>query len=293
MVLRPHDLFLSLQVPIDRFIRRLRRGGAPAVTGRRFVIVQIDGLSRAVLDQALASGHLPFLKRLLRRRGYKIQPMSVGLPTSTPAFQMAAMYGVRPDIPGFHYYDRERQTDVHFPRPGHVAMVEAKLSASRCGILQGGSAYGCVFTGGADNNLFTFATLPRPSGRRVLAALSPFVVLAWVCATSLLRTIIELVKALPHLANRQTRQQSRRWFMIKVGISVWMRGFFTMAVSRDLYAGVPAVYVNYVDYDEAAHAFGPRSRPAFVSLGRVDRAIYHLWRVVRRVPEHRYDVYIL
>ena len=31
-----------------------------------------------------------------------------------------------------------------------------------------------------------------------------------------------------------------------------------MAVSRDLYAGTPAVYVNYLDYDVAAHAFGPR-----------------------------------
>jgi hypothetical protein len=38
--------------------------------------------------------------------------MSVSLPTSTPAFQMATFYGVRPDIPGFHYYSRERQTDI-------------------------------------------------------------------------------------------------------------------------------------------------------------------------------------
>jgi hypothetical protein len=66
-----------------------------------------------------------------------------------------------------------------------------------------------------------------------------------------------------------------------------------MAVSRDLYAWVPAVYVNYVDYDEAAHNFGPVSRPALANLRRVDRAIRQLWRVVRRVPEHRYDIYIL
>jgi hypothetical protein len=293
MALRAHDRVLSLQLAIDRFIRRLRRGAAPAVTQRRFLIVQIDGLSRTVLDQGLVSGHLPFLKRLLRRHGYRVQPMTVGLPTSTPAFQMAAMYGVRPDIPGFHYYDRDRQADIHFPRRGHAARVEAKLSASRPGILQGGSAYGCVFTGGAGNNLFTFASLTNPSGRGMLAALSPFVVLGWVCMRSLVRTVVELVKAVPHLADARTRQQGRRWFAIKVGISVWLRGFFTMAVCRDLYAGVPAVYVNYLDYDEAGHAFGPHSRPALVSLRRIDWAIRQLWRVVRRVPEHRYDFYIL
>ena len=288
------DRILFLQRAIDRVVRRLRRGGPPAVTQRRFLIVQIDGLSRVVLDQALASSRMPFLKRLLRRHRYHLEPMSVGLPTSTPAFQMAAMYGVRPDIPGFHYFDRERQADIHFPRRGHAARVEAKHSAGRRGILQGGSAYGCVFTGGAENNLFTFASLTSPSGRGLLAALSPFVVLVWVCLKNLLRTGIELVKALPRLTARPAKgRQGWRWFTIKIGVSIWMRGFFTMAVSRDLYAGVPAVYVNYVDYDEAAHNFGPRSRAALADLRQVDRAMRQLWRVIRRVPEHRYDLYIL
>ncbi|HEV8342490.1 MAG TPA: alkaline phosphatase family protein, partial [Candidatus Binatia bacterium] len=287
------DLVLNLQRTIDRFVRRLRCGGAPEHTHRRFLIVQIDGLSRAVLEQALASGRMPFLRRLLRRHGYRLEPMAVGVPTSTPAFQMAAMYGVRPDIPGFHYYDRERQTDIHFPRAGHAAWVEAKQAAGRRGILQGGSAYGCVFTGGADNNLFTFSSLTQPSGRGLLAALSPFVVLGWVCLKCLLRTISELVKVVPRFVARRSGPQNRRWLTIKIGISIWVRGFFTMAVSRDLYAGTPAVYVNYLDYDETAHSFGPRSRPALVTLRRVDRVIRQLWRVTRRVPEHRYDLYIL
>jgi hypothetical protein len=294
MAFRLDDTILSLQTGLDRMIRRLRRGVPPAVTQRRFVIVQIDGLSRVVLDKALAAGRMPFLRQLLRRRGHRVQPMSVGLPTSTPAFQMSIMYGLRPpDIPGFHYYSRERGGDIHFPRRGHAAWVEEKLAAGRRGILDSGSAYGCVFTGGAENSFFTFTNLSRPSGRGVLAALSPFLVLAWTCAASSVRTVIELVKIAPHLTDPQSRQQSRRWLTIKVGVSVWIRGFFTMAASRDLYAGVPAVYVNYVDYDEAAHAFGPHSRAALVTLTRVDRALRQLWRVVRRVPEHQYDFYVL
>jgi hypothetical protein len=289
----PDELVLSIQRSIDRLIRRFRRGGPPQVTNRRFLIVQIDGLSRGVLEQAMASGYTPFLKQLLRRHGYRLERMTVGLPTSTPAFQMAAMYGVRPDIPGFHYFDRQRQSDIHFPRRGHAAWVEAKHAAGRRGILQGGSAYGCVFTGGADNSLFTFTTLTRPSGRGVLAALSPFIVLGWVCLKSLARTIVELAKVLPRFVWHPMKGYSRRWFTIKVGISVWVRELFTMGVSRDLYAGTPAVYVNYLDYDEAAHAFGPRSRAALVTLRRVDRAIRQLWRVMRRVPEHQYDLYIL
>ena len=288
------DLVLSLQRAADRVVRRLRRGEAPAVMQRRLLIVQIDGLSRGVFERAMASGHTPFLGSLLRRHGYRLEPMTVGLPTSTPAFQMAMLYGVRPDIPGFHYYDRDRRSDVHFPRPGHAAYVEGKLAAGRRGILRGGSAYGCVFTGDADNNLFTFATLTQPSGRGALAASSPFFVLAWVCAKSAVLTVVELAKVVARLGMRPLRdRRGRRWLMIKIAISVWVRGFFTMAAARDVYAGIPAVYVNYVDYDEAAHAFGPRSRAALVSLRRVDAAIRQVWRAVRRVPEHRYDVYVL
>jgi hypothetical protein len=285
------DVVLSVQRGIDRLARRLRRGEAPPVTQRR---LQIDGLSRGVLEGALASGYMPFLQRLLRRNAVSLRPMSVGLPTSTPAFQMAAMYGIRPNIPGFHYYDRERGGDIHFPRAGHAAWVEGRHTAGRRGILEGGSAYGCIFTGGADNNLFTFASLTRPSGRGLLAALSPFVVLTWVIVKSLLRTIIALARMLPRLATRPVdRRQGWRWLTVKIGLGIWLRAFFTLGASRDVYAGVPAVYVNYIDYDEAAHMFGPRSRRAVAGLRHVDRAIQQLWRVVRRVPEHRYDVYVL
>src|SRR5687767_5516385 len=197
------DVVLGLQRLVDRLIRRVRLGPPPATGERRLLIVQIDGLSRAVLEQGLAEGRMPFLRRLLDRGEWRVRPMTVGMPTSTPAFQMATMYGVRPDIPGFHYYDRERRSDIHFPRRGHAAHVEDKHAAGRRGILRGGSAYGCVFTGGADNNLFTFSSLTRPSGRGLLAALSPFVVLVSVLLKNLARTIVELAKLLPRLLSRR------------------------------------------------------------------------------------------
>ena len=76
-------------------------------------------------------------------------------------------------------------------------------------------------------------------------------------------------------------------------MSIWVRNFFTMAVSRDLYEGVPAIYVNYLGYDETAHRYGPGSERAMQALHEVDQSIEQLWTVMRRVPEHRYDAYIL
>jgi hypothetical protein len=74
---------------------------------------------------------------------------------------------------------------------------------------------------------------------------------------------------------------------------VWLRELFTLAAARDIYAGVPTIYVNYLDYDVAGHAWGPRHRRALRALRRVDASILRLWRVLRRVPEHRYDLYVL
>jgi type I phosphodiesterase/nucleotide pyrophosphatase len=289
------DLVLGLQRALDRLVRRLRLGAPPVPGRRRLLIVQIDGLSRAVLEQALARGRAPFLGRLLRERGYQMAPMSVGLPTSTPAFQMAAMYGVRPDIPGFHYHDKRRKADVYFPRGGDAANVEKVQAAGRRGIVGGGGAYGCVFTGGADNNLLTFAMIRRPSGRGLLRTLSKSVVLAWVLMKGSLASLIELSRAaLRFVADPlSVSPEGWKWLAIKIAISVWLRELFTLAVAHDLYSGIPTIYVNYLDYDIAAHAWGPRHRRALRALRRVDASIHRLSRILRRVPEYRYDLYVL
>jgi hypothetical protein len=208
---------------------------------------------------------------------------------------MAAMYGVRPDIPGFHYHDKRRRDDVYFPRGGDAARVEAAQAAGRRGIVEGGSTYGCVFTGGAANNVFNFAMLKRPSGAGLLRVVSPFVVLAWVLIKGTARTVIEVTRAVLRLIADPLAQSRRgwKWLLLKVGVSIWARQFFTLAVSRDLYAGVPAIYVNYLDYDVFAHSYGPRHRRALRALRRVDRSIHQLARVIRRVPEYRYDLYVL
>ena len=265
------DLVLVLQRAVDRLVRRLRLGRAPEADRRRFVVVQIDGLARAVLERALAEGRMPFLRRLMERT-HRLEPMSVGLPTSTPAFQMAAMYGVRPDIPGFHYHEKRRGRDVHFPRAGHAAAVEERQAAGRRGILHEGSAYGCVFTGGAANHFFSFASLMRPTGRGLVRVLAGFVVLFWTVIKGATLTAFELARALLRVLADPLTEARRgvKRVLIKIGVSVWVREFFTLSGSRDIYRGVPAIYINYLDYDVFAHAYGPEHPRAVRSLRRVD-----------------------
>ena len=238
---------------------------------------------------------MPFLRRVIERAGWRLHPMFVGLPSSTPAFQLAAMYGVRPDIPGFHYHEKRHREDVYFPRAGDAARVERTQAGGRRGIVEGGASYGCIFTGGAVANLFTFAIMKRPTGSGVLAALSAVIVLLWVALKSTAITMVELARAVLRLLADPVGEWARgwKWLAIKVGLSVWVRELFTLAVARDVYAGAPSIYVNYLDYDVVSHAYGPRHRRALRSLRRVDDAIKQIWRVCRRVPEHAYEIYVL
>jgi hypothetical protein len=293
-------LFLRLQALVDRWSRWTRLAPAAIEPRRRFLIIQIDGLSRGILDRALAGGGMRNTRRLIESGQLERRELSVGLPSSTPAFQAAIMYGVRPDIPGFHFYDKREALELHFPERGVADLVERRLAADRAGILENGACYGCVFTGGAPDSLWTYARLRRltRAGSGLRRTALSLLLIAWVSLKcvgltllTLARSVGRMTSALP--AGRAPLRRSIEALAIDIGVSIWARQLFTLLVSADLYRGVPAIYVNFLDYDVVSHAFGPADRLAFRSLRRVDRSIQQLARVIRRLPEMGYDLYIL
>src|SRR5215467_4337297 len=290
------DLALSLQGLADRIARWARLGPAETTARRRFLVVQIDGLSREVFETALRAGRIPNIARLLADGRFVARAMSVGLPSSTPAFQAAAMYGAKPDIPGFHYYDKRARRELHFPMPGAADFVERGQLAAHRGILEGGACYGCVFTGGASYSLLTFTRLMKPTraGFPMLRLILSATLLGWVVVKALGLTAVELARFVVRaLRNpRAIRHQGFRWLGLKIVFSVWIRELFTLAVSADLYRGVRAIYVNYLDYDVFAHAFGPGHRSAIRALRRLDRSVGQLARIIGRLPELHCDLYV-
>src|SRR5262245_65002792 len=97
-------LMLRVQGAVDRWCRWMRFSpAADSAARRRFLIIQIDGLSSRIFDRAVGGGSLRGVRRLLAADRLRRRDLAVGLPTSTPFFQAAIMYGGRPDIPGFHF----------------------------------------------------------------------------------------------------------------------------------------------------------------------------------------------
>jgi hypothetical protein len=284
----------------DAAIRWARLPHLPRPPRRRFVVIQIDGLSHEILQLALRIGRMPATARLLRRGGLRLSRIPVGLPSSTPAFQAGLMYGGPVDIPAFEYVDKRTGEYLWFPRPWDSARVEAAHAAGRRGIMEGGRTYGCIFGGGAADTILTFAHVLRPSPSwghfGVRARVMPLLLLAWVTLKVSMVSIWQIVRWMAGAARDLTRGRrvvSPKGLLTRLVISGWMRELFTLGVTADIYAGVPALYVNFVDYDVPAHALGPPHPAAVRRLRDVDRSIRDIVGVIRRVPELRYDLFIL
>jgi hypothetical protein len=213
----------------------------PAASRGRFVVVQICGCSHAVLQEALARGRMPALARLLGRGALGLHRVPVGLPTSTPAFQAGLMYGGPVDIPGFEFLDKRTGAYRWFPRPWDAAAVEAAHGATGQGIVRGGRTYGCVFGGGADDTVLTFAHLLRPHafwGRAGFRALVvPSLIVIWVGAKMSVVALWELLGwlggALRDLSLGR-RIVPLRQVVTRILVGGWLRELFTLGVTADL-----------------------------------------------------------
>lgn len=299
---------------LETFLRRFRRGLSrshwltrmlrlPASTGHSMrpglLMVQIDGLSEAQLERALAQGELPFLKRLLEREHYQVQPLYSGLPSATPAVQAELFYGVKTAVPAFSFLDREDRRIVRMYEPGAAERVEARLREQGTGLLTGGSAYADNFTGGADEAHFCPTSLgwgpglrgARPGATLLLLASHLYSVLR-IGVLLLLETALALFDFLRGLSTGRDFLKELKFVPTRVAICILMRELCVIGGKIDVHRGLPVIHINLLGYDEQAHRRGPESAFAHWTLKGIDDAIGRLWRAAHRAPSRHYEVWI-
>lgn len=277
---------------------RERREHLAEHPGRGFIVIQLDALSHDDLKYAIEQGWAPRLRRLIERDGWELRKYPAGLPSATPAAQAAIFYGTKQGIPAFRYYIKQERRVIVGSRSADVQYVRDRLPQS--GVLEGGSSYTNIYDGGADRSAFTFAAkraqpfFQKMGGARIvlLALLHPIRILRM-----LLSSVWEYMLEEWNRLVSQLRGQSTHYFwyipLLHIGTDVVLRELQTLAVLLDIHLGVPAIYTTYNSYDEFAHHFGPRSRPAMASIRAMDRRLSEILRALRRHPGREYDVYIL
>lgn len=278
-----------LKLPFSEIERR-RRG---------FVILQIDALSHEDLRRALQQGLMPNLQSILQD-GHTLHRWRSGMPSDTAAIQCSLMYGSKRDVPGFYWYDRVKNRPVICSWPLDMATVEAENAGAGAGLLRHGSVYMGMVAGGAQRAVLTTSALGRTRFPPRLTGIDVFLLLIlnpWRLARAATLTAAEVVLEV----YQQAVSRLRRRYVAPEGIfpltraltHVLFRELTTLGIRLDIFRGVPAIYANYIGYDEIAHHFGPRSGPAYRCLAALDRQIRDVKRAIDTIALRPYDLYVM
>jgi endonuclease/exonuclease/phosphatase family metal-dependent hydrolase len=289
---------LSRSVWLARLLRLPVSEGSPTRPG--LIMIQIDGLSQPQLERAIARGEMPFLRRLLRREHYRLHAHYSGLPSTTPAIQAELFYGVKGVVPAFSFRDHASRRVVRMYEPDMAANVEARAAGSgNAALLEGGSAYSDVFTGGAAESHFC----PSSMGwGPTLRAANPLVQLAFLLSNFysfvrvgvllLLELGLALVDFVRGLVDGQDFVKELKFVPTRVAISILLRELCVIGGKIDISRGLPVIHLNFLGYDEQAHRRGPGSLFAHWTLKGIDDAVARLWRAANHSAWRHYEVWI-
>lgn len=269
---------------------RARRGLAPGGGEPGLLIVQLDGVSRAVLSHAIDAGLVPTMTRWLRTGTHRLDGWWARVPATTPASQAGLLHGSSFQVPAFRWWDKELDRLVVTNRPGDAALVEARLSDGDGLLAHGGVAISTMFTGDAPTAL---VVISRARGRRGYgpgSALVRFFSSPAALTRTLGLTLGEMVKELYQARQQRTRgvapRASRRgaYVVVRAVSNVLMRDLNTALVAEQLLGGAATVFVDLVDYDEIAHHAGPLRPESLRALEGIDRVLELLAEVVDHAP---------
>lgn len=303
MIFRLEKLYRKIRRRLSRSERAIRllrlTKSAKTATEPGLVMIQVDGLSHTQLLRALKKNKMPFLCSLLDNERYRLHRHYSGLPSSTPAVQGELFYGVRGAVPAFSFRDNKSGNIVCMYDPGPTASVEARLEKKGTPLLQGGSIYSGIYTGGASEAHFC----PSALGWGDLFSKAPpvlfFILLfshlySFVRATVLL--VVEFFLALSDcivgLFRGHSLRQEIKFIPTRVAISILLRELITIGTKIDIARGLPIIHLNFIGYDEHAHRRGPSSLFAHWALRGIDDAIARIWRASKRSNRRSYDVWI-
>ncbi len=265
-----------------------RAAGSMDDPPRGFIAVQIDGLSHADLQQALARGFAPNMQRLIEA-GHRLGRWRCGLPSSTPIVQAGIMYGNNWDMPSFRWYEKETGFAPVSKNPAHIERIRDRIAEGRPGILSGGSSYSNIMDGGARLTLFTLTAMGRQRffehlrgiGWALVLVLLPWRVLRMIglAGWELTRDVIEAFAAWGASGFRSRLKLIQP--VLDVLANVVLSEVMAFGVALDIYRGIPAIYVTFYGYDEIAHGSGHQSRGALHALKRIDNYIREFDRLRR------------
>jgi len=304
-----------VQALVKRVLRPVAIGGqkarAPLPSGRRLLLLHLDGVGQRQLEYAMARGLAPNVQKLLQDGSSKLSSCRAGAPTSTPAFQAGLLYGSTSAVPGYTWFDKKLGREMRMDRAADARVLEAELAAGGDSLLSQGSVYCSIFSGGArprrwalsgwdespsarDFGMEELGVAPLPAlARDALAATLVHTATAGRIASALGMDFASgLIETARWVRSVGSMQHERQFLFHRVLTECLFAEFAANSCVIDIARGTPIVYACFIGYDEYAHRRGPYSSLAMLKLFELDRMLGRIIAAARALPELKYELYL-
>ncbi|MEM9607584.1 MAG: phage holin family protein [Actinomycetota bacterium] len=284
-VLRLDDDDVWRRAMIRRSIRERHRFDESDEPG--ILLLQIDGLSHAVLLEAVEDGHAPYLASLLRTGRHRVHPWECDLSSQTGAMQAGILFGNNEDMPAFRWHEKESGEILVSNNPRHAAEIERRQSDGAGLLADDGASRGNVFSGDAPDALYTFSALRAGSDVGRSRLLSLFASPSWIVRILglFVADIVREQRSARAARRADVRPRGHRggtYPLLRASVTVGLTEITTATLAGDIYRGVPIAYADFVGYDEVAHHSGIRRPESLDTLRRTDD---HIRRLMLGVPD--------
>ncbi|HET6495730.1 MAG TPA: phage holin family protein, partial [Thermoleophilia bacterium] len=235
------DDVYSLRVA-QRIARRSRGRVITDVPG--ILYLEIDGLSRPVLQRAMRDGHAPEMARWLAGGSHRLSAWETDLSSQTGASQAGLLLGSNDDMPAFRWVEKETGRTMTCSAPPDCAEIERRHLTGHGLLARGGASRSNLLSGEADHVILTVSRIDaekkaNPGYRAYLAN-----------GSNVMRTLVlffyELVlewSAAAKAIRRDIQPRGHRPFkygFVRAGLGVAVRDLTVVSVLNDMMKGRPA-----------------------------------------------------
>ncbi|MGI9597490.1 MAG: phage holin family protein [Acidimicrobiales bacterium] len=260
------------------------------------LFIQIDGLSYELLREAVAAGYAPTIGHMIEVGGHRPVQWECDLSSQTGAMQAGIMFGNNWDMPAFRWFDKGSGRVLVSNSPKNAAEIEQNQSSGN-GLLAGGASRGNVFSGDAEDALYTFSRWwlgEGPTRQRLVSLFATPHGLLRILGLFLADVVREIRSA--RAAEREgVEPHGHRggiYPLLRASVVVGLTEITSATLAGDVYRGLPVAYVDYVGYDEVAHHSGIRRPEAMDVIRMIDDRIRRVCLGFEDAPRP-YEVVVL
>ncbi|MFB3764209.1 MAG: phage holin family protein [Methanotrichaceae archaeon] len=243
-----------------------------------FILLEIDGLSEAILQHAIHEGHMPTLSGWLEDGTHKLKSWETDLSCQTGASQAGILHGKNQDIPAFRWIEKDNDNRlVVSTGPFDAPQIESRISNHKGLLSQNGASRANLFSGDAEDVIFTYSQLTNMS-RFYNSAWYFFYSSPYNLPHTIVLTVWDIILEIYAHWRRwrqdvQPRLNNLGFYpAIRAFTNVFLREMTTYTLIGDIFEGKhDVIYATYVGYDEIAHHSGVVDEDALFALRKLDR----------------------